>query len=319
MLRTLTACIVLVCAPALAHGQTAAQIAAGAEQSRRACQQGDALACLNLGRHHLEGGELQHNPSRALGYFRSACDLGRSEGCSNAAGMLFDEDEMNQPLRAMPLYARACELGDLRACTVAGMIYAEGNNVPQDYTRAESFFRRACDRGDVDGCRALGIMYNGGEGVVQNHRRAAEYFLRACEHSTPLSGEVGFGSGDICFSFGERFERGTGVRQDHARAAEFFTRGVRYLKHTCSAGRYENCHALGFQFESGQGVPRNYVYAYLLHSLAATRSGTYIGIEAGQARDSLAPRMTPQQISDAQAMVRRCSSIESIEDCLDLN
>jgi len=59
--------------------------------------------------------------------------------------------------------------------------------------------------------------------------------------------------------------------------------------------------AIGWHYQTGQGVPRDYVQAYMWSSLSAAR-GHQEGVKN---RDSIAKGMTPAQLADAQ---RRASA-----------
>ena len=56
--------------------------------------------------------------------------------------------------------------------------------------------------------------------------------------------------------------------------------------------------SLGFMYEKGQGVPQDYVQAYMWFSLAAAQ-GTK---GAAEWREHVAAHMTPAQIAEAQKM-----------------
>lgn len=58
--------------------------------------------------------------------------------------------------------------------------------------------------------------------------------------------------------------------------------------------------------EEGQGVQKDYVQAYTLYSLAASRLGASdpLSAKAVKNRDAVASRMTPTQIAEAQRLAR---------------
>jgi hypothetical protein len=59
----------------------------------------------------------------------------------------------------------------------------------------------------------------------------------------------------------------------------------------------------------GQGVPRDDVQAYKWLALAAaTYTAKAERGEAGRARDSVAARMTPAQLAEAQKLTQECKS-----------
>ncbi len=64
---------------------------------------------------------------------------------------------------------------------------------------------------------------------------------------------------------------------------------------------------LGLMYDSGQGVPQDYVLAHKWYNLAAARYARWeadIGASAARNRDRLTAKMTPAQIAEAQKMAR---------------
>jgi TPR repeat protein len=72
---------------------------------------------------------------------------------------------------------------------------------------------------------------------------------------------------------------------------------------------------LGFMYANGQGVPQDYVLAYMWADVAAADTTDsefrkqYTGL-----RDSLARKMTARQITKAQKLERKCAS-HKFEGC----
>ena len=50
-----------------------------------------------------------------------------------------------------------------------GVMYANGDGVPQNYSEAMKWYRRAADQGDPDAQYNLGLMYASGDGVPSNY------------------------------------------------------------------------------------------------------------------------------------------------------
>jgi TPR repeat protein len=116
-----------------------------------ACDQGHALACLELG--------MSHNASAFFGSkaaeqaiftaFQKGCALQQAEACRrlglihDPANVLHQMEHRDWP-KAMAAYEQGCELGDGLACWngVRGAEY--GSNPARDGTVALSFARRAC-------------------------------------------------------------------------------------------------------------------------------------------------------------------------------
>ncbi len=64
------------------------------------------------------------------------------------------------------------EQGHAYAQNNLGLMYAQGEGVPQDYGEAVRWFRQAAEQGYADAQLNLGLMYDNGEGVPQDYVRA---------------------------------------------------------------------------------------------------------------------------------------------------
>ena len=60
------------------------------------------------------------------------------------------------------------EQGDALAQIDLGLMYADGEGVPQNYAEAVKWWRLAAEQGDASAQHNLGIMYANGRGVPQN-------------------------------------------------------------------------------------------------------------------------------------------------------
>ena len=74
------------------------------------------------------------------------------------------------------LRARA-EAGDADAQTNLGVMYANGDGVPEDYTEAAAWYRKAAEQGHADAQFTLGQMYFTGD----DHAEASTWYRRAAE------------------------------------------------------------------------------------------------------------------------------------------
>ena len=79
------------------------------------------------------------------------------------------------------------------------------------------------------------------------------------------------------------------------------------LKPLANAGIAKAQDNLGFMYDTGQGVPQDYVQAHKWYNLAASRFPASESIRRETAiknRDGVAAKMTPQQIAEAQKLAR---------------
>jgi hypothetical protein len=83
----------------------------------RACDQGWATGCEDLGALYLKGDGVAPNPEAAAAAFTSACDAGLATACSNVGLMLYMGDGLpRDEARGLAYLQTSCDLGFARAC-----------------------------------------------------------------------------------------------------------------------------------------------------------------------------------------------------------
>jgi hypothetical protein len=131
--------------------------------SRRACEQGNALACSNLGALLAEGvvpasteGAGEDGGTSALRLFRKACDAGVAEGCTNLGAALEAGRVTPRDVEAgVRLVRRACDAGFALAChRLAGLVFASPSLAPE--LKVKDLASRACRGGVGAACLAVG-------------------------------------------------------------------------------------------------------------------------------------------------------------------
>lgn len=143
------------------------------------------------------------------------------------------------PLDASAL-ERVCASGDAQGCFNLGEMYALGQGVPKDETRAVTLFDRACSAGNYPACFDLGVMYTGGWGVAKDAARAVPPYKQACDGGVPWA----------CFNLGVMYAGGQGVERDTERAVPLY-------RQACDGGVSQACWNLGFIYFLGEGVPKD--------------------------------------------------------------
>ncbi len=91
------------------------------------------------------------------------------------SGQLLDND----PEVAAGWFFRAAEQGYADAQFNLGLMYANGEGIPQDMAQAAELFKKAAEQGHVDAQNNLGAMYFTGEGVARDEKKAVEWFEKA--------------------------------------------------------------------------------------------------------------------------------------------
>ena len=85
----------------------------------------------------------------------------------------------NDPELAAGWFFRAAEQGYADAQFNLGLMYANGEGVPQDMEQAVELFKKAAEQGHVDAQNNLGAMYFTGEGVARDEKKAIQWFEKA--------------------------------------------------------------------------------------------------------------------------------------------
>jgi hypothetical protein len=84
---------------------------------RRACDQGWAQGCVDLGGAFLMGNGTERDPAKALALFEGACTGGSATACSNLGLMHYTGDGVTTDKeKGLTLLERACSLGFSSAC-----------------------------------------------------------------------------------------------------------------------------------------------------------------------------------------------------------
>jgi TPR repeat protein len=142
-----------------------------------------------------------------------------------------------------------------------GVMYRDGDAVPQNDAEAVRWFRKSADHGLANAMNNLGVMYRDGRGVPQNDAEAVNWFRKATE--APTSGYA-----DAEYSLGFMYANGRGVPQNDADA-------VRRFRKAADLGDADAQYALGGMYANGRGVLQNYTEAANWYRKAAAQRHAY--------------------------------------------
>ena len=105
----------------------------------------------------------------ALWEWRPLADRGNADAQNNLGVMYANGQGVPQNFaEAVTWYRRAAEQGDVLAQALLGVRYAKGQGVEQDYAEAVKWYRRAAKQGNASAQIILGGMYSRGQGVPPN-------------------------------------------------------------------------------------------------------------------------------------------------------
>ncbi len=110
-------------------------------------------------------------------------------------------------------------------------------------------------------------------------------------------------SPEFQFDIGQRYFYGDRLPKNSVEAAK-------WLNLAAQNSSTEAFHLLGFLYQSGEGVPQNYLKSYVYFSIAAALGKN----DAVSQRDSASMRLTPEQLDLGQAMADQCFE-SSFDNC----
>ena len=131
--------------------------------------------------------------------------------------------------------------GDPKAQLLMGMMYARGDGVRQDSSKAAEWYEKAANQGDAFAQTYLGKMYSKGDGVRQDSAKAAEWYEKAANQGNSLAQ----------LNLGVLYHQGEGVRQDYAKAAKWYEKAA-------NQDDIEAQFLLAMAYLGGKGVRQDY-------------------------------------------------------------
>jgi uncharacterized protein (TIGR03067 family) len=97
-----------------------------------------------------------------------------------------------------------------------GLLYAGGDGVEQDETKAAEWFQKAADKGLEDAMYNVALYYAAAPGVQRDLGKAAEWYRKA----------VGKGHAEAQYALGVMYENGRGVEKNPDEAAGWYRKAA---------------------------------------------------------------------------------------------
>ena len=117
---------------------------------------------------------------------------------------------------ALKLIRPLAEQGDARAQANLGVLYENGQGVPQDDSEAAKWYRKAADQGDASAQFKLGGLYWQGKGVPRDGEEAFKWYMKSAEQ----------GYADAQNTVGVMYWTGRGIAQSDATAKQWFQKAA---------------------------------------------------------------------------------------------
>jgi TPR repeat protein len=152
---------------------------------KRAAEQGDAKAQVELGALYQVGWGVPPDDERAASWFRKAAEQGSAEGAMYLGALYERGDGVTKDhAEAVRWYRKAADQGLEPAEVFLAHLYSSPQKDIQDFTQAATWCQKAADRGDPEAQIMLGHLYDTGRGVRRDGRRAEYWYQRAVEHDS---------------------------------------------------------------------------------------------------------------------------------------
>jgi len=259
----------------------------------------DAQYCLGSMYEHAQG--VARNYAEAVKWYRKAADQKYAEA-EYALGSAFYSGEgvARDEAESMRWWRLAAEDGSASAQAMLGASYDGGLGVSRDDAEAVRWYRMAADQGMAPAQYYLGRMYKAGRGVHQSDDEAMNWWRRAAESDY----------GEAQFTLGMMYVKGDGVRRNYEEA-------VKWLRRASQQGDATGQIALGVRYMQGQGVRKDPAQAYKWFSIAIAnlpKPEDDNRTLAMRNRDTVIPRLSPEEITTANAMATECLA-HNYKDC----
>lgn len=242
----------------------------------RACDDGMAPACTNLGFQLYTGRGAAWNVAEAAAAYRKACDLGDAYGCANLGEVTeYGIGVTPDDAAAAALYERACTEAHAAGCPRLGVMYEQGRGGKRsDAARARALYERSCDAGSPDGCHALAVL---GDRAGDPRSDVARVAVRAFDLATALAEQNPY----YAYVVGTFHRDGLTVARDPAEASRWFDKA-------CEGRDPLGCIAAGEAHLAGAGGKRDATAAVAMFDRACAA-----GVERACARAAEAKRVVP--------------------------
>jgi len=165
---------------------------------RSLAERGNASAQQGLARMYLRGEGVQQDPSEASKWFHKASELINGLAAYNHGD--FDN--------AMRIFHPLADEGQVLGEYIIGLMYANGQGVPENYPEALKWLQKAAEQGEAKAQFSVGAIYFKGLGIPRDYAEASKWYDRAAKQ----------GSAIAQFNLGLMYGKGQGVPQNSVTA-----------------------------------------------------------------------------------------------------
>ena len=158
-------------------------------------EEGDAEAQYTLGDMYYDGRYVPQDYVKATEWYRKAAEQKDAELQKSSASRNFSSTDVvdiqdmfcgglygpKYNNKTVEFYKKAAEKKNPYAQVMLGVLYEQGQGVPQNYYTAVKWFKKAAEQGNVFGQVAIGTLYLEGELVRKDYYKALVWYTKAIE------------------------------------------------------------------------------------------------------------------------------------------
>ena len=226
---------------------------------QEAAEQGSFIAQNNLGVYYRDGLGVAKDLNEAERYFKLSAEKNYAPAQYNLGLLYYNENNLDE---AAKYFRLAADNGDSRAMVYLGFLAYNAKN----YKDAAVLYRRAAEDNNPEGFNNLAALYLNGQGVDRNLNEAMKLYAKAAELGLSIAK----------YNLGSLYLN----NKDYDNAAK-------WLK--AAAEDDENAAAfndLGYMYEMGLGVNKNYLEAVKYYRKAAAKGYAVAMFNLGEAYNS---------------------------------
>lgn len=151
-----------------------------------------------------------------------------------------------------------CENGNSVSCHNMGLMYAHGDGVSKNDTKALEFYTKACEKNYFTSCSSAALLYEESQSVKIDMKKAFRLYTKAC------GGQDAFACHNLAVYYSKKE---TEAMQNIS---------IALYDKACNGGYAESCIYLGRLYRDSRKVARNYEKAKEKFDLACEQNN-YLG------------------------------------------
>ena len=213
-------------------------------------------------------------------YLEMAAQQGDVDSMMSLAELSSEQSSILHNIDSVYWYLQAALKGHHEAQYKSGMLYVEGQIIPQDFRLAYRWLLLAGQKGHKEAQFQLGVLYSKGLGVPRNDYRAAKWYKKSAQQ----------GHRDASAILGTLYYDGKGVSQDFEQALHWFTQSAQ-------SGDLQIQELLIKLYKGQMQIPPDYVQAYAWANILAQNHDTH-----RQEADYLQTYLSSDELKDAQEL-----------------